>query len=85
MPASCGGCVLFCLAMLGGIARRTTQAEFVERGIRKHLGKYTYPRSVYVGDATKLIITCPGWNVGDVKRLRAIGQIMTVLCWTYGV
>jgi len=37
----------------------TTQAEFVERAIRKHHGRYTYSRSVYVGDAFKIIITCP--------------------------
>jgi hypothetical protein len=40
------------------MSRKTTQAEFVERAIRKHHGRYSYPRSVYVGDAFKIIITC---------------------------
>jgi hypothetical protein len=43
-----------------------TTAEFIERAIQKHKGKYSYARAVYVTSHTKLEITCA--KHGDFKQ-----------------
>lgn len=45
--------------------RKLTTEEFIERATKKHNGKYSYEKSVYISAKTKIIVTCP--DHGDFK------------------
>lgn len=42
----------------GGTAKKSTQ-QFIEQAKSKHNNKYSYDKTIYVNDRTKVIITCP--------------------------
>ena len=47
-------------------AHSSSTEDFVAKATTKHGGKYTYPRAVYGGKGSKLIITCP--KHGEFKQ-----------------
>lgn len=46
-----------------------TQALFIEKAFTVHNGKYTYDKTVYHNNSTKIIITCP--DHGDFEQIPA--------------
>lgn len=52
--------------------KKITTGEFIAKAILKHNGKYTYPRTIYLGANIDVIVTCP--DHGDFPQ-RASGHL----------